>query len=159
MYRDFNPFCTLYMPKRLYSLYLFVKSKYKIPRYVQQISQKIQRYKILLILPSPTLKKHTFGIFSSMCPLVTSGEKPKAFFSLPEFMPFKFKYNSDVDNILVKKIEFSFSANLTALIRIMDVQPTNLLQLCDAIMSNGPKSLRNVSNTLLNLCHEELRQF
>ncbi len=24
---------------------------------------------------------------------------------------------------------------------------------------NGPKSLRNVSNTLLNLCHEELRQF
>ncbi len=23
----------------------------------------------------------------------------------------------------------------------------------------GPKSLRNVSNTLLNLCHEELRQF
>ncbi len=23
----------------------------------------------------------------------------------------------------------------------------------------GPKSLRNVSNTLLNLCHEEVRQF
>ncbi len=41
----------------------------------------------------------------------------------------------------------------------MDVQPTNLLQLCDAIMSNGPKSLRNGFNTLLNLCHEELRQF
>ncbi len=32
-------------------------------------------------------------------------------------------------------------------IRIMDVQPLS------------QKSLRNVSNTLLNLCHEELRQF
>ncbi len=43
-------------------------------------------------------------------------------------------------------------------IHIMDVQPTNLQQLRDAIMSIWPKSLRNVSNTLLNLCHEELRQ-
>ncbi len=42
---------------------------------------------------------------------------------------------------------------------IMDAQPTNLQQLCDAIMSIWPKSLRNVSNTLLNICHEELRQF
>ncbi len=39
-------------------------------------------------------------------------------------------------------------------IHIMD-----LLQLCNAIMSIWPKSLRNVSNTLLNLCHEDLRQF
>ncbi len=44
-------------------------------------------------------------------------------------------------------------------IHIMDAQLTNLQQLCDAIMSIWPKSLRNVSNTLLNLCHEELRQF
>ncbi len=44
-------------------------------------------------------------------------------------------------------------------IRIMDVQTTNLQQLRDAIMSIWPKSLRNVSNTLLNLCHEELKQF
>ncbi len=42
---------------------------------------------------------------------------------------------------------------------IMDLQPTNLQQLRDAIMTIWPKSLRNVSNTLLNLCHEELRQF
>ncbi len=40
-------------------------------------------------------------------------------------------------------------------IRIMDVQPTNLQQL----RQYGPKSLRNVSKTLLDLCHEELRQF
>ncbi len=39
-------------------------------------------------------------------------------------------------------------------IHIMDVQPTNLQQLCDAIMTIWPKSLRNVSNTLLNLCRE-----
>ncbi|KAI5091794.1 hypothetical protein C0J45_19000 [Silurus meridionalis] len=40
-------------------------------------------------------------------------------------------------------------------IRIMDVQ-----QLPDAIIGQyGPKSLRNVSSTLLNLCHEGLRQF
>ncbi len=44
-------------------------------------------------------------------------------------------------------------------IHIMDVQTTNLQQLCDAIMTIWPTSLRNVSNTLLNLCHEELRQF
>ncbi len=44
-------------------------------------------------------------------------------------------------------------------IHIMDVQPTNLQQLRDAIISIWPKSLSNVSNTLLNLCHEELRQF
>ncbi len=44
-------------------------------------------------------------------------------------------------------------------IRVMDVQPTNLQQLCDAIISIWTKSLRNVSNTLLNLCHEKLRQF
>ncbi len=34
-------------------------------------------------------------------------------------------------------------------IRIMDVQPTNLQQPHDAIMSIWPKSLRNVSNTLI----------
>ncbi len=44
-------------------------------------------------------------------------------------------------------------------IHIMDVQPTNLQQLCDAIMTIWPKYLRNVYNTLLNLCHEEIRQF
>ncbi len=44
-------------------------------------------------------------------------------------------------------------------IHIMDVQTTNLQQLCDAIMTIWPTSLRNVSNTLLNLRHEELRQF
>ncbi len=41
-------------------------------------------------------------IFSSMRPLVASGEKPKAFFPLTEFMPFKFEYNSNFDHILVK---------------------------------------------------------
>ncbi len=41
-------------------------------------------------------------------------------------------------------------------IRIMDVQPTNLQQLRDVSCQYGPKSLRNVSNTLLNLCHEVL---
>ncbi len=44
-------------------------------------------------------------------------------------------------------------------IHIMDVQPTNLQQLRDAIMTIWSTSLRNVSNTLLNQYHEELRQF
>ncbi len=43
-------------------------------------------------------------------------------------------------------------------IRIMDVQPTNLQQLRDAIISLWTKISENVSSTLLNLCHEELRQ-
>ncbi len=40
----------------------------------------------------------------------------------------------------------------------MYVQPTNLQQLHDAIMS-WTKFLRNVSSTLLNLFHEEIWQF
>ncbi len=44
-------------------------------------------------------------------------------------------------------------------IRIMDVQLTNLQQLCDAILSIWTKISEECSNTLLNLCHEELRQF
>ncbi len=43
-------------------------------------------------------------------------------------------------------------------IHIMDVQPTNQQQLMLSCQY-GPKSLRNVSKTLLNLCYEELRQF
>ncbi len=45
-------------------------------------------------------------------------------------------------------------------IHIMDVQRTNLQQLGDAFMSILTKiSEECFSNTLLNLCHEELRQF
>ncbi len=39
-------------------------------------------------------------------------------------------------------------------IHIMVLQLTNLQQLRDAIVSYGSKSQRDVSNTLLNLCHE-----
>jgi len=39
----------------------------------------------------------------------------------------------------------------------LHVQLTNLQQLMLSCQ-NGPKSLRNVSSTLLNLCNEELRQ-
>ncbi len=41
-------------------------------------------------------------------------------------------------------------------IRIMGVQPTNLQQLRDAIMSILIKISEECFNTLLNLCHEEL---
>ncbi len=44
-------------------------------------------------------------------------------------------------------------------IHIMDVQPTNLQQLRDAIISIWTKISEEWFNTLLNLCHEELRQF
>ncbi len=44
-------------------------------------------------------------------------------------------------------------------IHIMDVQMTNLQQLCDTIMSILAKISEECFNTLLNLCHEELRQF
>ncbi len=40
----------------------------------------------------------------------------------------------------------------------MDVQPKNLQQLCDAIMLVWTK-ISEENKTLLNLCHEELRQF
>ncbi len=44
-------------------------------------------------------------------------------------------------------------------IHIMDVQPTICSNCVMQSCQYGPKSVRNVSNTLLNLCHEELRQF
>ncbi len=46
------------------------------------------------------IAKRALVIFSSMRPLVASGEKPKAFFSpLTEIMPFKLEYNLNIDNI------------------------------------------------------------
>ncbi len=45
------------------------------------------------------LNKHALVIFSSMRPLVASGEKPKDFFPLTEIMPFKFEYYSNFGNI------------------------------------------------------------
>ncbi len=47
-------------------------------------------------------------IFCSMRPLVASGKKPKAFCFLNEFMPFKFGYNSNSDNIFVKNLNLVF---------------------------------------------------
>ncbi len=44
-------------------------------------------------------------------------------------------------------------------IRIMDVQPTICSNCVMLSCQYGPTSLRNVSNTLFNLCHEELWQF
>ncbi len=42
----------------------------------------------------------------------------------------------------------------------MDVQPTNLQQLLDSINVNMDQISEGMfSNTLLNLCHKELRQF
>ncbi len=82
----------------------------------QTIIQKIQRYTFLLILPSPTLKKCAFGNILLDAPLVAS-VKPNAFLFLTEFMPFKLEYYSNFDNILVNsQLEFSFFANLTALV-------------------------------------------
>jgi len=41
---------------------------------------------------------------------------------------------------------------------VLEVHPTNLHQLQDAILS-GPTFLKNAFSTLLNQCHVELRQF
>ncbi len=54
------------------------------------------------------LKKRALIIFCSMHPLVASGEKPEAFFSLTEIMPLKFEYNSNIDNILVQNLNLVF---------------------------------------------------
>ncbi len=44
-------------------------------------------------------------------------------------------------------------------IHIMDVQPTNLQKLRDAIMSIWSKLFKECFQDFLNPCHEELRQF
>ncbi len=44
-------------------------------------------------------------------------------------------------------------------IRIMDRNSRQICRYCLMLLCQyGPQSLRNVSNTFLNLCHEELRQ-
>ncbi len=59
----------------IHFIYLFnPNTKY---RDISQI-QKMQRYELLLILPSPTLKKHADG---NILLDVASGEKPSFFFS------------------------------------------------------------------------------
>ncbi len=83
---------------------------------ILQIRTKIQRYEFLLILPSPTLKKRAFGNILLDAPQECGlRREAKAFFLLTELIPFKIENNANFDNILVKKIECSFSANLTAL--------------------------------------------
>ncbi len=84
----------------IHFIYLFnpntkYRDMYRIPQMADNVNL-IQRYEFLLLLPSPTLKKR-----ATMRPLVVSGEKPKAFFFLTEFMPFKFEYYSNFVNILV----------------------------------------------------------
>ncbi len=57
------------------------------------------------------------------------------------------------------------SADLNPIEHIWDVVEREIRsqQICsDCVMLScqyGPKSLRNISNAFLNLCHEELRQF
>ncbi len=75
---------------------------------ILQISQKIQRYEFLLILPSTTLKKRAFGNIWLDSPSCGLRRKAKSFFFLTEFMPFKFKYNFNFDNILVKYLNLVF---------------------------------------------------
>ncbi len=70
---------------------------------IPQIRTKIQRYTFLLILPSLTLKKCSFGNILLNSPSCGLRREDKSFFFLIEFMPFKFEYNSNFDNILVKK--------------------------------------------------------
>ncbi len=82
MQYDFNPFCTLYMPTWVHSLYLFNPNTKEICT-VYQKSAKKYRYEFLLILPSPTLKKRAFGHILARCVSVASREKP---FSQTEFM-------------------------------------------------------------------------
>ncbi len=76
--------------------------------YIPQIRTKIQRYTFLLILPSPTLKKRAFGNILLDAPSCGLRREAKGFFFLTEFMPFKFEYNSNFDNILVKNLNVVF---------------------------------------------------
>ncbi len=55
---------------------------------------------MMIVVLFYALNNRGLVIFSSMRPLVASGEKPKAFFFFPltEIMPSKFEYNSNCDN-------------------------------------------------------------
>ncbi len=91
----------------IHFIYLFnPNTKYRDMYRILQISQKIQRYEFLLILPSLTSKKRAFGNILLEAPQERS--QKLLFFLLTEFMPFKFKCNSNIDNILVKNSNLVF---------------------------------------------------
>ncbi len=92
----------------IHFIHLFnLNTKYRDMYRILQISQKIQRYEFLLILPSPTLKKRAFGNILHEAPSCGLRED-KIFFFLTEFMPFKLEYNLHFDNILVKNVHLVF---------------------------------------------------
>ncbi len=84
----------------------------QIQRYVSYTANQDENTEILIFAHIAQL------YFEEMCIwqyLARWREDKNYFFLLTEFMPFKFEYNSNFDNILVKKFKFSFSANLTIL--------------------------------------------
>ncbi len=86
----------------IHFIYLFNSNpKYRDMYRILQISQKIQRYEFLLILPSPTLKKRAFGNIKLNALSCGLRREAKSFFFLTEFMPFKFEYNLNLYNMLV----------------------------------------------------------
>ncbi len=106
----FNPFCTLYMPTcYIHFIYLFnPNTKYRDMYRIHQISQKIQIWIFAHIAHSPTLKKRAFGNILLKAPSCGLRREAKSFFFLIELMPFKLKYNSNFDNILVKNSNLVF---------------------------------------------------
>ncbi len=66
----------------IHFIYLFnPNTKYRDMYRILQISQKIQRYEFLLILPSPTLKKHAFGNILLKAPSSDLRREAKIFFT------------------------------------------------------------------------------
>ncbi len=104
---------------------------------------------ILLILPSPTLKKRAFGNILLDAPSCCLRREAKSFFPLTEYMPFKCEYNSNFDHILIK---FSFSANLTALVSTLQWEWITLFCHYDWELELGlPKNTIPVNCILLNI--------
>ncbi len=75
---------------------------------IPQIRTKIQRYEFLLILPSRTLKKRAFGNMWLDSPSCGLRRDANSFFFPNWIYAFKFEYNFNFDNILVKNLNVFF---------------------------------------------------
>ncbi len=88
----------------IHFIYLFDPNpKYRDMYRILRISQKYRGMNFCSYCPALLWRNVHLVIFCSV-----ASEKPKALFFLTELMPFKLKYNSKFDNILVQNLNWVF---------------------------------------------------
>ncbi len=95
----------------IHFIYLFVYSKYKISRYVPYTPNQPKNTEMWIFthIAQPYFKETCIWSYFARFALLWPQERSQnIYFFLTEFMPFKFKYNSNFYNILVNNLNVVF---------------------------------------------------